>query len=171
MRFWFALLLLSISSSVLACGAEAVQGARQMFATVGAVLEHAQRTFARRSARENTEYFGAIVLDEHGVRASAYKGCRGRDGFSLRVPRRLPLVAVWHTHGSWSEAHRYFSMEDAELVRQIDRPLYLLTADGEIRVLEPRRLEASPDRLRVWRSIGARFVGYHGSVWPGRSSR
>ena len=171
MRYWFTLLLLSYSGSVLACRAEALQDAAQKFSSVDAFLKHAQQLFARRSAWENAEYFGAIVLGEGGVRGSAYRGCPGRDGFTLRVPRRHPLVAVWHTHGSWSDAHRYFSLEDAELVRRIGKPLYLLAADGEIRVLEPRHVARAPDRLRLWRSIGARLNGYIGSVWPQASSR
>ena len=50
----------------------------------------------------------------------------GRDEFRLRIHDRQRLVALWHTHGAPGYLREYFSPQDAQLVRKLQRPLYLL---------------------------------------------
>ena len=91
------------------------------------------------------------------LRSTAGKGCPGSDGFSLRVADLQGAVGLWHTHGSAGPFRRYFSPSDADLVRHTGLPLYLITADNQVRVLTTEAVRKAPSKLR---RFGSRVLAY-----------
>ena len=91
------------------------------------------------SRLKDVEYAGALYQVDEGVKLSLGRGCPGRDEFTLRliIPGGHELTAFWHTHGSRGPARARFSPTDFRLVRIQQRPFYLITPDGELRVLRP----------------------------------
>ncbi|MEQ8859171.1 MAG: DUF4329 domain-containing protein [Pseudomonadales bacterium] len=91
------------------------------------------------SVQNDVEYAGALYRVDDAYRINLGRGCPGEDTFTIRlpVPRGHSLIAFWHTHGTDGAMRSWFSPEDFELVAAHRRPFYLITPDGELRVLRP----------------------------------
>lgn len=93
------------------------------------------------SVTYDVEFAGALYAHgTAGVRVSLGRGCPGADSIVFTVPRldgERP-TAYWHTHGRGGFERDRFSPDDAALVLREQRPFYLITPRGEIRVLDTR---------------------------------
>ena len=107
-------------------------------------LEHLKGEILDRSIREDTEFVGAVLQKADGTyEFTQGNGKPGQDKVSFRIrrPEGAEIVALWHTHGGHGPTRAVFSPTDAQLVRQTGLPFYLITPDGEVRVLRPEHVE------------------------------
>lgn len=91
------------------------------------------------SVAQDVEYVGAVYRAGGRFRVNVGRGCPGQDAFTVRlpVPHRHDIVAFWHTHGADGALRDLFSPQDFDLVESQQRPFYLITPSGELRVLRP----------------------------------
>ncbi len=95
------------------------------------------------SVRRDQEYVGAVFCHLDGSFSFSYgSGRSGQDEVQFLVRGRSDrkVVGFWHTHGAHGPGRALFSSVDADLVRQTGLPFYLITPEGEIRVLQPKHL-------------------------------
>ena len=100
-------------------------------------------TLLAESIRKDVEYVGAILEAQDGSYTFTQgNGRKSQDTVTFRIRRESGsrIVGFWHTHGDRGFARDYFSPEDAKLVQATGLPFYLITPEGEIRVL--RRSQA-----------------------------
>ncbi len=160
-------LLLSISAVVEAClDPVKTRMVDESFPDEVAAVREMSRRFLAISVREDVEFFGAVLQENHGeYRATFGQGCRGVDQINFSVPLRAgaTLSAFWHTHGRRGLARDLFSAEDAATVLNYQLPFYLIDPAGLIRVLDPdsattnfatTRLRGSRLRLRDGAYLG-----------------
>jgi Domain of unknown function (DUF4329) len=108
------------------------------FPTVVATVGAMARAHLDTSLRSDREFVGAVLQDQGGrFRATVGAGCPGQDTvtFSVAVPVGSRLAAFWHTHGAAGPLRELFSPDDAQLVLSTGYDFYLVTPDGELRVL------------------------------------
>lgn len=134
----------------------------QVFQSELDAVKHAMNTYNPPSIREDREYIGAIyqLNNGDGFFYSVAPGVIGQDKVSAGIPRlkSAKIVAFWHTHGAHHWNRKYFSEVDSKLVKQWDRPFYLGTAEGHLRILTPSHKVMS---LRQAQSAGlGRRVGF-----------
>lgn len=104
-------------------------------------------SFLRSSTRHDVEYVGAVLQRADGrYTFTQGTGRKGQDSvtFKIRHTRDVQIVGFWHTHGDAGFARDIFSPTDADLVRSMQLPFYLITPHGEIRVLRPEHVTARP---------------------------
>ncbi len=164
MNWVMALLILSVGSVQAVCKVQKLPDLSPEFSTVAQTLTYAQGAYAELSARYDVEYVGEIRRTSRGFSTVAYKGCRNHDSFRLDVRDRPSLVALWHTHGAPGRLRGYFSTQDAQVVRSLGRPMYLLSTTSTQRVLLPSDVAKPSLRLRAAGSLAARVFGYRGST-------
>ena len=143
----------------------ATQVNEHFFPTVAELLMDLKARYWRRSLRGDKEHVGAIYFRPgYGYSASHGTGRTGQDRVSFRVPRLRDsqIVAYWHTHGAPGFARHLFSGHDAQLVVDTGLPFYLITPNGELRVLAPKDVSRRGPRRPV-HSI-ASTLGYRGSA-------
>jgi hypothetical protein len=94
---------------------------------------------AQRSAKEDREYFAAILRAADGFVFVVGAGEKGVDRFSLRFGRLggETFVAIWHTHGAQGRHRELFSPADTALVAQMGVPFYLTDPYGSLRLFRP----------------------------------
>ncbi len=129
--------------------------------TVELGLARLKDQFLDISIRQDVEYVGAVFRTAEGsIRFTQGRGRPGQDQvtFRIRAPGDARLIGFWHTHGADGFARTVFSRTDAELVRVYGLPFYLITPDGEIRVLRPEHV--APD-------MGTRLAGLPRGAHPG----
>ena len=111
--------------------------------SIEAGFQHLKEHILDKSIRTDTEYVGAVLRTADGsYEFTQGHGKPGQDRVSFRIqrPKEARIVALWHTHGAHGPARSIFSPTDAELVRQTKLPFYLITPDGEVRVLRPEHI-------------------------------
>lgn len=107
-------------------------------------LDRLKEQFLDLSVRHDTEFVGAVLQNaDGGYEFTHGRGQPGQDRVSFRIkrPEDAEIVGLWHTHGAHGPTRAVFSPTDAELVRQTGLPFYLITPDGEVRVLRPEHVE------------------------------
>lgn len=117
-------------------------------------LERLKAQYLDVSSELNTEFVGAVLRTPScEYTFTQGRGSRGQKKVSFRVrrPADRELVGFWHTHGAHGPSQSVFSPTDAKLVKKTGLPFYLITPDGEIRVLKPEHLDR--------RSRGSRMMG------------
>jgi len=127
------------------CGlVETVRWGEMDFATVSAAVEALGSAHLERSLASDREFVGGVLRDSRGrFWGTVGAGCSGQDTvtFAVAVPTGTTLAAFWHTHGAKGLFRDLFSPDDAELVRGTGMAFYLVTPDGDLKVLEPRDLK------------------------------
>ncbi len=114
-------------------------------------LYRLKEQFLDLSIRDDSEFVGAVLRSADGSYEFTHgHGEPGQDKVSFRIQRPIDteVVGLWHTHGGHGPAREVFSPTDAELVRQTGLPFYLITPDGEVRVLHPHHVEGRQARIR-----------------------
>lgn len=109
-----------------------------------------------RSLAEDVEFVGAVLRRDDGQFAFTQgRGLPGQDQvtFRIRRPEDAEIVGLWHTHGAHGPARAVFSPTDAELVRQTGLPFYLITPEGEVRVLRPEHVAGA--KRSAWSARGS----------------
>jgi hypothetical protein len=161
---WF---MLAAAASNCAAACERVNTAltaRTFPTAVDALRAMAERVLDE-SVTYDVEFAGALYsTPPHGVRVSVGRGCPGADSIEFAVPRidgQSP-IAYWHTHGRDGYARDRFSPDDAALVLREQRPFYLITPRGKIRVLEPDMAKRRHAFVASRRSVLRGPVGYAG---------
>lgn len=165
LRFLSATCAVASAVGAFACDVKDVRFEARSFPSEIRALAGLADSYREESARFDVEYVGAIYRADSGVfRASVARGCPGRDQFRFRIPRLADgyPTAVWHTHGSTGIGRGYFSATDAAAVDSTGLRLYLITATGELRVLDPNE-----PQTRVTRLPGS-AVRIPGGAFPGR---
>ena len=162
----FGLLVLTSPAALAIVKTQTVQ--TRSWETVDGVLRAVQARVSVQPAHIDREYVGAIVLRPDGT--FHYTWGQGADGhdqvtFSVALRAGERLMASWHTHGTPGWGREFFSRADAEMVRQMELPLYLLAPSGAIKVLTPEEAE---QRAASLRPVGSsqRLKG-----WAGRPVR
>ena len=169
MRKTFVTVWLTLAAAASPCAAacERVKTAltSQTFATAVDALRAMAESVLDESVTYDIEFAGALYsTPPHGVRVSVGRGCPGADSIEFAVPRvdgHSP-IAYWHTHGRDGFARDRFSPDDAALVLREQRPFYLITPRGQIRVLEPHTAKRRPAFVASRRSVLRGPVGYPG---------
>jgi hypothetical protein len=126
------------------------------FATSSAAAEALGSAHLERSLASDREFVGGILRDSRGrFWGTVGAACSGQDTvtFAVAVPNGTTLAAFWHTHGAKGLFRDLFSPDDAELVRSTGRAFYLITPDGDLKVLEPRDLDTRAVRTRYSRAL------------------
>jgi hypothetical protein len=147
-----SLVALPAAANVVApsCGlVHTVRWGEMDFATLSGVVEALGRAHLERSLASDREFVGGILRDSRGrFWGTVGAGCSGQDTvtFAVAIPSGAMLAAFWHTHGANGLFRDLFSPDDAELVRSTGMAFYLVTPDGDLRVLEPRDLRSRPIR-------------------------
>ena len=148
--------------------------------SIEAGLERIKAQFLDTSIREDTEFVGAVLRAGDGnYEFTQGHGLPGQDRVTFRIqrPHHTEVVGLWHTHGGHGPSRSVFSPTDAELVRQTGLPFYLITPEGEIRVLRPEhvkrpfrgsRLKGSMARLPRGSHPGERVTGRSAKPRPPR---
>ncbi len=137
-------------------------------------LHRLKEQFLDLSIRQDTEFVGAILRTSDG--AYEFTQGRGQPGqskvsFRIRRPAETEIIGLWHTHGDHGPSRAIFSPTDAELVRKTGLPFYLITPDGEIRVLRPDHVEGGRTRIRIQGTMARLPRGSHpGERVVGRTS-
>jgi Domain of unknown function (DUF4329) len=144
MTLWALLFALPLSANVARSTCGVVHTARwgdAAFETLAAAVNALGGAHLPRSVASDREFVGGILRDASGrFWGTVGAGCPGQDTvtFAVTVPAGATLAAFWHTHGASGLFRDLFSPDDAELVRSTGYAFYLITPDGELRVLEPR---------------------------------
>lgn len=97
------------------------------------------RLFLVDSVKNDVEHMGAILVTPGGkYQVTHGRSVPGKDAFRFSVlrPVSLKVVAYWHTHGAHGSARGKFSASDSQTVQNTGLPFYLITPQGEIRVLQ-----------------------------------
>ena len=121
-------------------------------ASIESGLSRLKDEFLDESVQLDTEYVGAVLRNADGSFEFTHgQGKPGQDKVSFRIrrPEDAELVGLWHTHGSHGPTRAIFSPTDAELVRTTGLPFYLITPDGEIRVLRPEHVSGQQRPRRI----------------------
>jgi len=143
--------------------------------TLEAGFDRLKEQFLDLSIRNDTEFVGAVLQAADGHYEFTHgQGKPGQDKVTFRIqrPSDTRIVALWHTHGNHGPSRAVFSRTDAELVRQTGLPFYLITPDGEVRVLRPTHLERRHSRIRVRGTMARLPRGSHpGERVMGRSQK
>lgn len=132
--------------------------------SIEAGLNRVKDQFLDASIREDAEYVGAVLRDPAGsITFTQGNGEPGQDRVTFRIqrPSDTELVGLWHTHGAHGPTRAVFSPTDAALVRQTGLPFYLITPQGEIRVLRPEHVEGRQTGTRVEGSLSRLPRGSH----------
>lgn len=114
---------------------------------LAAVVAAGER-FLMASVLDDREHVGAVLRGVDGRhRVTHGLGARGQDRVTFRIDHRRgeQVVALWHTHGAPGPWRALFSPEDRALVLATGLPFYLVTPDGEVKVLRPEEARR-PDR-------------------------
>ena len=137
-------------------------------------LDRLKEQFLDLSIRQDTEFVGAVLRRADGTYAFTQgRGKPGQDKVSFRIQRGADteIVGLWHTHGEQGPTRAVFSPTDAKLVRQTGLPFYLITPEGEVRVLRPHHVERPHSRARLQGTMARLPRGSHpGERVTGRSS-
>jgi hypothetical protein len=161
---WFAFAAL-VSPCAAACERVKTALTSQTFTTSVDALRAMAKSVLEESLTYDVEFAGALYsTPPHGVRVSVGRGCPGADSIEFAVPRldgQAP-IAYWHTHGRHGFARDRFSPDDAALVLREQRPFFLITPRGEIRVLEPDTAKRRPAFVASRRSVLRGPIGYAG---------
>ncbi len=137
----FAVLMALFSQNALASVVTAPLDWQAKSIEVG--LAHLKAQILDESVRADTEFVGAVLQNADGTyEFTQGRGKPGQDRVSFRIrrPEEAEIVALWHTHGDHGPTRAVFSPTDADLVRQTGLPFYLITPDGEVRVLRPEHV-------------------------------
>jgi len=127
-----------------------VPAGNQVYATeLGAVIAAVNR-YNPVSIAEDREFIGAILVGDAGYIFTVSAGKRGQDRVSARieVPEGFEVSAFWHTHGRAGPLRDRFSNLDSQLVLTWNKPFYLATPGGRLRVLQPDAARRAPTRSR-----------------------
>jgi hypothetical protein len=109
-------------------------------------LNRLKELFLDDSIGHDTEFVGAVLrTPDGGYQFTQGRGRPGQDQVTFRIRRPLgtELVGLWHTHGARGPTRAFFSPTDVALVGRTGLPFYLITPDGEIRVLRPEHAQKS----------------------------
>ena len=143
--------------------------------SIEAGLARIKDQFLDVSIERDTEFVGAVLRAEDGsYEFTQGRGLPGQDRVTFRIqrPSDTEIVGLWHTHGAHGPTRSVFSPTDAELVRQTGLPFYLITPDGEVRVLRPEYLTRSFRGSRLKGSMARLPRGSHpGERVTGRSPK
>jgi hypothetical protein len=169
-----ALLTALISQSAAANVLTAPLNWQSMSIEVG--LDRLKEQFLDLSVRKDTEFVGAVLRTPAGTYEFTHgNGKPGQDRVSFRIqrPADAEIVGLWHTHGAHGPTRAIFSPTDAELVRQTGLPFYLITPEGEVRVLRPEHVEGRSSGSRMIKGAMSRLPrGSHpGERVSGRSQK
>lgn len=137
-------------------------------------LDRLKEQFLDLSIQQDREFVGAVLRRADGTYAFTHgQGKPGQNKVSFRIQRGVDtrIIGLWHTHGDYGPARAVFSPTDAELVRQTGLPFYLITPEGEIRVLRPHHVEQPGARVRLQGTMARLPRGSHpGERVTGRTS-
>ncbi len=127
------------------------------------------------SIEEDVEFVGAVLRNPDGTfEFTQGRGRPGQDRVTFRIqrPDDAEIVGLWHTHGAHGPTRAIFSPTDADLVRATGLPFYLITPDGEIRVLRPAHVTGRQAGIRVAGTLSRLPRGSHpGERVTGRTAR
>jgi hypothetical protein len=123
----------------------------QTFATELATVHALSQCYATLSAKEDREYFAAILQAADGFVFVVGAGTHHKDQISLRIGRLQgeTFVALWHTHGAKGPNREFFSPTDTALVKQVGVPFYLVDPNGDLHVFRPGDPLRAPPKDRT----------------------
>ena len=143
--------------------------------SIEAGLDRLKDQFLDTSIESDTEFVGAVLQRADGsYEFTQGHGRPGQDRVTFRIqrPSETEVVGLWHTHGAHGPTRAVFSPTDAELVRQTGLPFYLITPEGEVRVLRPEHVEKRFRGARLKGSMARLPLGSHpGERVAGRSEK
>ena len=121
------------------------------FGTELAAVHALSQCYATLSAKEDREYFAAIIQSADGFVFIVGAGIHHKDQISLRIGRLSgeTFVALWHTHGARGPNREFFSPTDTALVKQVGVPFYLMDPNGDLHVLRPGDPLRAPPKDRT----------------------
>lgn len=138
-------------------------------------LDRVKEQFLDVSIRQDMEFVGAVLRHPDGsFEFTQGRGRPGQDQVSFRIRRPLDaeLVGFWHTHGAHGPTRAIFSPTDAELVKRTGLPFFLITPEGEIRVLRPEHVAETNARSRLPGTLSWLPRGSHpGERFSGREQK
>ena len=138
-------------------------------------LDRIKKQFLDASIERDTEFVGAVLQRPDGsYEFTQGHGRPGQDRVTFRIqrPGNTEVVGLWHTHGAHGPTRAVFSPTDAELVRQTGLPFYLITPEGEVRVLRPEHVQKRFRGARLKGSMARLPLGSHpGDRVAGRSEK
>ncbi len=114
------------------------------------------------SIQEDREFIGAILQhkNEHYFRYTVAAGDihKNRISAEITIPKGYKIIAFWHTHGAGSGSRHFFSPTDTALVRQWQKPFYLIDSSGVLKIFRPgdrtiNRREAREAGITHYRGI------------------